>query len=321
MSAKKKPSLLKKSYKSLLLSFFYCFLIIFASIGVIYLIPQIVSSSEKILADPQIPSNNSKVEGIEHYQIPPKSLGLPAPFLTARAVLVEDLGTGTVLFENNARNSVPIASTTKIMTALVGVEHYSPNTPLKVSLGASAPGSRVGLFKDETLSFRSLLYGMLLNSGNDAAFTIAENYPGGVAGFVAAMNLKAGQLNLQNTHFDNPAGFDSINHYSSALDLSIITKEALKSTELAKIFATKETEVLSLDKTHRHKLANLNKLLSTVTGVLGVKTGYTDAAKENLVALVDRGGHQVLTVVLGSDDRFGETQSLIEWAYKNYIWP
>ncbi|OGZ38781.1 MAG: hypothetical protein A3E90_02395 [Candidatus Portnoybacteria bacterium RIFCSPHIGHO2_12_FULL_40_11] len=162
---------------------------------------------------------------------------------------------------------------------------------------------------------------MLLNSGNDAAYTLAENYPGKTLGFVSAMNKKTMELNLTNTHFDNPAGFDSPNQYSSAEDLAKITEEALKNYQLVKIFATKETSIVSLNKKYTHQLFNLNKLLSSVSGVLGVKTGTTEAAKESLVTLVERSGHRVLLVLLGSDDRFDETTRLIDWTYANFNWP
>jgi len=268
----------------------------------------------------EVPSNNAEVAGIQKYVYPPTPQGMPVPFLSARSVLVLDSTTGTTLFQKFPDLKLPIASTTKIMTALVATEYFGLDTPLQSNLGAGVIGSRVGLTRGETLTFKSLLYGMILNSGNDAAFTIAENYPGGIAGFITAMNNKASMLGLANTHFDNPAGFDSPNHFSSASDLAVITNEALKHPDLAQTFATKETEILSIDKSHGHKLTNLNKLLTSVTGVLGVKTGFTDIAKENLVGLVERDGHRVLTVVLGSDDRFGETTRLIEWSYANFTW-
>jgi serine-type D-Ala-D-Ala carboxypeptidase (penicillin-binding protein 5/6) len=302
--------------------FFFSFLLVFASIATVALLPGAVKFSEDLLisSESEIPSNNAKVLGVQKYSYAPVSNNILAPILSAKGVFVEDLGTDTVLYQKNPDIRVPIASTTKIMTALVASKYFAPNTPLTSKLGASEEGSRVGLSLGETLSFRSLLYGMLLNSGNDAAFTIAENYPGGVEGFVSAMNKEALDLGLNNTHFDNPAGFDSPNHWSSASDLAKITKEALKDDSLSKIFATKDTTVSSLDKTKTHSLHNLNKLLSTVTGVLGVKTGFTNEAKENLVGLVERDNHRILTVVLGSDDRFGETSSLIEWSYQNFKW-
>lgn len=295
-------------------------LIIFTSFLVIIL-PTLTNSVDANLVSLEIPKNNSAVAGIQKYNIPPISKNIEVPKLSARAIFVKDLTTGTVLYQKNALDQLPIASTTKIMTALVASQYYSQNSILVVKQSAQIAGSRVGLNFGEDLSFRSMLYGLLLNSGNDAAFAIAENYPGGVLGFVSAMNKKVAELELKNTHFDNPAGFDSPNHYSSAKDLDLITEEALKYDQLAKIFATKETNIVSLDKKYTHQLTNLNKLLSTVRGVLGVKTGYTDIAKENLVTLVERDHHKILTVVLGSDDRFGESTKLIEWVYANFIWP
>lgn len=300
--------------------YFYCAALIFIAIIFAIGLPIFVNFTEETLISFQIPQNNASVAGIQKYNIPPVNTGITPPQLSAKAVLVKDLTTDTILFQRDPTLALPIASTTKIMTALVSSEYFQPNTPLKVKDGAQISGARVGLFKGETLSFRSLLYGMLLNSGNDAAFTIAENYPGGVLGFVSAMNKKVSGLNLQNTHFDNPAGFDSPKHYSSASDLIKITEEALKNPQLTRVFATKETDIVSLDKKYHHQLSNLNKLLSSVRGVLGVKTGYTEEAKENLVTYVDREGRKILTVVLGSDDRFGESTKLIEWVYQNFTW-
>lgn len=266
----------------------------------------------------KIPENNAAVAGIQTFVTTPLSRNLPLPPFTAKSVVVYDINSQSVLYQKDAEISLPIASTTKIMTALVASEHFRPNSVLVVDKGASITGSSVGLTKGESLSFRALLYGMLLNSGNDAAYTIAENYPGGVDGFVAAMNKKATTLNLMNTHFDNPAGFDSPNHYSSGMDLKTITKEALKDAQLARIFATKETDIFSLDKKYHHTLLNLNKLLGDIVGVKGIKTGYTPDAKENLVTLIDRNDRPLIIIVLGSDDRFGETTKLIDWIYQNY---
>lgn len=301
---------------------YYLYSVFFIALAILIVIalPILTETAEGVFLTFQIPQNNAQVAGIQKYNIPPVSGNLSPPQVSAKAVFVKDLISGATLYQKDANLSLPIASTTKIMTALVASEYFKQNSSLTVRVGATVGGAKVGLFAGEDLSFRSLLYGMLLNSGNDAAFTLAENYPGGILGFVSAMNKKATQLNLRNSHFDNPAGFDSQGHYSSAKDLSIITEEALKNPSLAKIFATKETDIVSLDKKYTHKLANLNRLLSQVKGVLGVKTGYTEGAKENLVTYVNRGGHQILTVVLGSDDRFGESTKLIEWIYGNFSW-
>ncbi|OGE19058.1 hypothetical protein A3D83_00055 [Candidatus Daviesbacteria bacterium RIFCSPHIGHO2_02_FULL_41_10] len=283
--------------------------------------PLFVDYTEQIIISLQIPQNNSAVAGVQKYNIPPVGKNLNLPSLSARAILVKDLATNTILYQKDANIPLSIASTTKIMTALVASEYYKQNSVLTVGSSATTPGSKVGLNYGESLTFRALLYGMLLNSGNDAAYTLAENYPGKTLGFVSAMNKKTMELNLTNTHFDNPAGFDSPNQYSSAEDLAKITEEALKNYQLVKIFATKETSIVSLNKKYTHQLFNLNKLLSSVSGVLGVKTGTTEAAKESLVTLVERSGHRVLLVLLGSDDRFDETTRLIDWTYANFNWP
>lgn len=295
-------------------------ILIFFSVGFITSFPLVVNSSKDLLVNPSVPSNNSAVAGIQTYNTPPVSKNMPTPSFSARSILVVDLNSEVTLYQRESKLKLPIASTTKIMTALVANKYFKQNDVLTVREGANAGGASVGLTLGEKLSFRSLLYGMLLNSGNDAAFVIAENYPGGVGGFVKVMNEEAQNLGLKNTHFDNPAGFDSLKHYSSAEDLYKITKEALKDANLAKIFATKDTQIISLDRKHKYSLHNLNKLLTSVTGVMGVKTGYTELSKENLVTLVSRDDKRVLTVVLGSDDRFGESTSLIEWTYENYRW-
>lgn len=300
--------------------YIYATVLIVVAIIFVTLLPFLTTWGERYLISLEIPQNSSAVAGIQKYNIPPNSKNIPIPQLSARAVLVKDLGTNTILYQKDASVSIPIASTTKIMTALVASEYFQPNSVLTVKEGAKVIGTRVGFLPGEDLNFRSLLYGMLLSSGNDAAYTIAENYPGGILGFVSAMNKKAQVLNLLNTHFDNPAGFDSPRHFSSAKDLATITQEALKNDQLARIFATKQTNIVSLDKKYSHELVNLNKLLSQVRGVLGVKTGFTEGAKENLVTFVSRDNHQILTVILGSDDRFGESTKLIEWVYENFEW-
>lgn len=294
-------------------------LILFAII-LITLIPIAVDFAQDSFISLQVPENNSNIAGIQKYNIPPVSKNLPLPNFSAKAILIKDISGDSVLFQKDADSVFPIGSTTKIMTALIGIEHFKQNDVLTVRAGSSIPGSKIGLFNNEDLSFRSLLYGMLLSSGNDAAYTIAENFPGGVLGFVSQMNKKAKELNLENTSFDNPAGFDSANNFSTAKDLAKVTEESLKDATLSRIFATKETDILSLDKKYTHKLYNLNKLLSQVSGVLGVKTGTTPLSKENLVTLVERDKKRVLIVLLGSDDRFGETTKLIDWVYSNFTW-
>jgi len=188
--------------------------------------PIFLETSDKFFISLEIPQNNSQVAGVQKYNIPPISKNIAPPVFASRAVLVKDLTTDTVLHQKDASLPFPVASLTKIMTALVAGEYYKQNAVLTVDVSAGMPGSKVGLARGEDLTFRSLLYGMLLNSGNDAAFTLAENYPGGILGFVSAMNKKVLDLGLKNTHFDNPAGYDSPDHFSTASDLAKIAAVA-----------------------------------------------------------------------------------------------
>lgn len=245
--------------------------------------------------------------------------GIAPPQFSALGVYAFDLDNGKELFAKNPHLRLPPASTTKIITALVALDHYKAAEIIRVPSTALVGGSSMNLNAGENMSFRALLYGMMLNSGNDAAFTLAINYPGGLSVFMDKMNEKAKSLGLENTHFENPAGFDGVTHYSSAYDLAQIAIESTKNTTLSKIVSTKETSVISMDKTTQHSLQNLNKLLDQ-DGVIGIKTGYTEKAGENLVGLVDRNGHRILTVVLNSSDRFGETKALMNWVFENYKW-
>ncbi len=284
---------------------------------------QLVSSSVFSINQPnnKVLALNAEtaIAGVSTMVVVPVSRNMNAPVISAAGAIVQDVSSGTVLYAKNEKTQVPIASTTKIMTALVGAEYYKPNSVLTVTGPSLVDGSNMGLRLGEQLSFRSLLYGMMLNSGNDAAYTIAANYPGGINAFVTAMNEKAAALGLTQTHFENPAGFDSPSHHSSAADLAKLAMVAEANPQIARVVSTKETEVASLDKSVIHSLKNLNQLLG-LPGVLGMKTGYTPAAKENLVGLVERDEHVIVTVVLGSNDRFGESKKLMDWTFQNYSW-
>lgn len=241
------------------------------------------------------------------------------PKFSSTAVLAMDVKSDQILYQKNIHLRLSPASTTKIMTGIISVNYFKPADILTVNPSDHVIGSSMGLNIGEKLSFRSLLYGMMLNSGNDASYTIASNFPGGLSGFIEQMNAKAAELHLKDTHFENPAGFDSPGHFSSAYDLGLIAKEAISSPQLSRVVATKETFVSAWDKSYLHDLKNLNILLDE-EGVLGIKTGSSEKAGENFVGLVERDNHRVITVVLGSNDRFGETKTLMDWVYQNYSW-
>lgn len=286
--------------------------------------PQALDLVESKVISGNLPGDSIKAEGLvlSEKQIPKVELlsaNIPEPVVSAVAAVAYDLATDKILYEKNLHAKLAPASTTKIMTAIVASEHFNSGDLLTVPQEALVGGSTMGLSAFERLTFRSLLYGMMLNSGNDAAFTLAYNYPGGYDAFIAKMNSRALEIGAKDTHFDNPAGFDSPTHYSSAYDLLLIGKEAVKNARLGKVFSTKETSVTSVDKNQTHVLKNLNKLLNE-EGVVGIKTGTTEMAGESLVGLIERENRTILTVMLNSSDRFGETKNLLDWIFKNYSW-
>lgn len=239
------------------------------------------------------------------------------PDITAQAAIVIDVASQVVLYEKNAQTRLLPASTTKIMTALVGMDYFNLNDVLVVPQ-LTTTGAKMGLIPAEQITLENLLYGLLLNSGNDAAETIAKNSPNGDSGFVEAMNAKAKELHLTNTHFQDVAGLASENHYTNALDLARLATFALKNEKFAKIVATKRIMVTDIFGKNVHDLKNLNKLLGEVAGVIGMKTGFTEEAGQVLVVAATRDAHTIVTVVLKSDDRFADTKALLEWAFANH---
>jgi D-alanyl-D-alanine carboxypeptidase len=205
------------------------------------------------------------------------------------------------------------------MTALVALENCLPQTVVKIGY-VEPEGTKMGLTTGDQLTVESLLYGLLVPSGNDAAFALASACAPSYNQFIGEMNKKAKDLGMTNTHFQNPAGFDSPMQYSTTRDLTKLSRVAVANPLISKIVATRSIVVSDTTSTKTYYLENVNKLLGIVSGVEGVKTGQTEGSLENLVAKVTRDGNTIITVVLGSQDRFGETKSLIDWAYKNHTW-
>jgi len=239
--------------------------------------------------------------------------------LTAQGVLVVDLPSGIILFQKNPHLQLPPASTTKIMTALVVLEHFPLDQVLTVKT-VIQEGRVMGLLANEKMTVENLLYGTLVHSANDAAYALAENYPGGVKNFVKKMNEKDSQIGLKNTHFENPIGFESINHYTTPLDLFHLTAYALQNKIFTKIVGIPSITVHDQEFQHFHYLENVNELLGKIPGVAGIKTGFTENAGQCLVNLTKRNGREILTIVLKSEDRFGETERLLDWVFLNYRW-
>lgn len=248
----------------------------------------------------------------------PVSQKIPPPNLTAVGVFVLDLDTGIVLLDKNPHLRLLPASLTKIMTSLVALDYFSEGTVIKVINGQKSLGNTAKLLKGDEFTASDMLYALLVPSGNDAAVTLAENYPGGYRAFLLKMNQKTTELGLTNTHFANVSGVESPNHYTTAFDIAMIARNALRRPAFASIVSTKNITINSL-KGHTYPLTSTNILLGK-PGILGVKTGWTPEAGECLVILSVKDGHPVLISLLDSKDRFGEGQKIVNWVSQNFLW-
>ncbi len=263
----------------------------------------------------------SELDGFQESLYPQKVIPESPPYIGAESAVVLDLESGATLFELNPNERLYPASITKLMTALVAIDFYQTNEILTVkNLAPVAYESDMGLKVGDQLTVQNLLYGLLVPSGNDAAYTIGYSYPGGIENFIYAMNQKAKQLHMNNTHFENPSGFDSPNHYTTAKDLSLLAKEVLKNNLINRIIATYGITLTDVTGKKNYSLKNVNQFLGYLYGADGVKTGFTDLAGQCLVSSVSRGGHRIVAVVLKSQDRFGDSGRLIEWVYRNFLW-
>ncbi len=242
------------------------------------------------------------------------------PILSAQGAVAIDLDSGVPLYEKNPDAPLLPASTTKIITALVSLDAYNLDSELTVGPEVAVDGQKMGLFTGEKMKVEDLLYGLLVYSANDAAEVLAHSYPGGYDSFIAAMNQKAQFLSMTNSFFDNPVGLDGNEQRSTARDLVRASEVAMRNSEFAKIVGTKEIVVHDATGKYSYDIKNVNQLLGSVPGVEGVKTGWTQSARENLVTYIVRDNHKVMITLLGSQDRFGETKELIDWIFTNYTW-
>lgn len=252
-------------------------------------------------------------------QYPVNSTNIPAPIVSALGIYIVDIPSNVTMYQKNELETFNPASTTKIVTALVALDRFQLDDILDVKT-VITEGKGMGLHAGEKLAFESLLYGALIHSANDAAYTIAENYPGGVESFIVAMNNKASQMGLAHTHFTNPIGFDDPANVTTPSELATLAKVAMKNKVFSKIVGTKAITVSDVTYTYFHDLKNVNELLGRISGMTGVKTGFTENAGEILVSEVQKNGKNVLFVVLKSQDRFGDSQKLIDWVFNNFTW-
>lgn len=241
------------------------------------------------------------------------------PDLTALSVISYDLSTDTLIYAKNIDKRLPIASLTKIMTATVALENSKLDKEFKVSHAAANIGEdSMGLGEGEVLPLSDLIYGLVLNSGNDAAEVIAEGSPFGRDNFVYLMNRKAEYLGLTNTHFTNPSGLEGDgNQYSTATDLLVMTRYALEKPFFAQAASTYQHDIDATGKHKEYHLYNETNLLTSYPGVKGVKTGYTYEAGLCLVTYLDYDGHRIIAILLNAQNRREEMKELLDYSLKS----
>jgi len=244
----------------------------------------------------------------------------PGPLHTnAKASALIDVESGRLLYSNNGDTAMRIASLTKIMTAIVAIDHGKLTDTVKTSKRAAGKeGSSIYLQLGEEMSLLNMLYGLMLRSGNDAATAIAEHVGGSEEGFVHLMNEKAAFLGLKHTQFKNPHGLDEEGHYSSANDLAKLTAYALKNDVFAEIVSTREKKVPNPHEKWEYSYTNKNKMLAMYEGADGVKTGYTKKALRCLVSSATRQGQQLAAVTINDSDDWLDHRKMLDWGFGNY---
>ena len=240
--------------------------------------------------------------------------------ISSRIALIYDRASGRILYEKNGNKQTPMASTTKIMTVIVVLENAKLTDTVTITTKAAGiGGSRLGLKKNDKITVNDLLYGLMLRSGNDAAVALAIHVGGSVEGFAEMMNKKAEELNLTNSHFVVPHGLDNEGHYTTAYELAKMADYALKIDKFKEIVGTKVATIHING--YAKKINNTNNLLGSVSGVYGVKTGFTNGAGRCLVTACKRNDLDIITVIIGADTnniRSKDTIKLIQYAYTEF---
>lgn len=247
--------------------------------------------------------------------------------IVSQSAVVMDCKTGRVLWQKNMDKEMPMASTTKIMTAVIALESgKTEETVVAGKNAATAPKVKMGLSTGEKHRLYDLLYPLMLQSSNDAAVAIAEHIGGNIEGFAVLMNEKAKKLGANNTEFVTPNGLDKGNHHSTAYDMALISRYALENEDFLKIINTKSITIpLKNNDEKQYSIYNKNRLLSEYDGAIGVKTGFTNKAGNCFVGAAQRGEKRFVSVVLasgwgsrGKEAKWSDTKKLLNYAFDNY---
>lgn len=239
-----------------------------------------------------------------------------APEVSAVSAVLINADTGSVLYEKNAYEKRAMASTTKIMTALLTAEAGDLDRKFTAdSYAINVEGTSMGLREGDIVTRRALLYGMLLPSGNDAANAAAVSVSGSMRAFVELMNGKAKELGLNDTHFANPSGLDADGHYTTAYDLAMLTAKAVSNPIFADICRCADARVEFGNPPYLRSLANSNKMLWQYEGCIGVKTGFTDNARRCLVSAAERDGVRLIAVTLNAPDDWNDHRDMLDYGF------
>lgn len=237
--------------------------------------------------------------------------------ISAYSAVVINSDTGEVLYEKNAHEKRAIASTTKIMTTLLTLEAGQPDRQFVAdSMAIRVEGTSMGLQEGDIVTRRALCYGMLLPSGNDAANAAAVSVSGSMEAFADEMNRKAAQIGMTNTNFVNPSGLDAEGHYSTAYDMAVLTRYALRNDEFSRICSSASASLEYGNPPYKRTLYNSNKLLAQYDGCIGVKTGFTDEARRCLVSAAERDGKTVIAVTLNAPDDWSDHAELLDYGFE-----
>ena len=239
--------------------------------------------------------------------------------VSAQFACVIDAMTGNVLYEKNAYKKHSMASTTKIMTALVALENSSLNDIVTASANAAGTeGSSIYLKPGEEITMEDLLYGLMLASGNDAAIAIAEHVGGDVETFARMMTKKAKEIGAKNTSFKNPNGLDAEGHFTTAYDLALITRYAMQNDKFKEIVSSKTKTISNGTENYKRTLTNHNKLLNQYPDCIGVKTGFTKKTGRCLVSAAEKNGFRVICVTLNAPDDWNDHKNMLNFAFDTY---
>jgi D-alanyl-D-alanine carboxypeptidase (penicillin-binding protein 5/6) len=251
--------------------------------------------------------------------IPIRKWSVDEPTLNAQSFYVVEINSGKVLAQKEPEKIHPVASLTKLVTALVVLERANLKDEITISQKAVETEGEMGnLIVDEKMTVESLLYAMLIESSNDAAVALAEKFDGQ---FIGYMNQKTAQLELKDTHFSDPSGLSTKN-LSTAKDMAKIMREFIKYPLLTKITKMHEADILSTDGKHNHHLTNTNKLLAKYPEIIAGKTGFIDESGNCFIVAIQAPDNKgvIVNVILNTQDRIGEMDKLIQWAKKAFLW-